>query len=106
MDQVSNALPEDAKNYETQTWSSFENLGNGIIVYRDVLTKDLEIIKRLEENLNENHPRYHWMEAFVGYQQSMPEYRDCQDFKFKKNRYLSRSKPRILKSSVFVARLL
>lgn len=84
MNQVENSLPKEEKNYDIKTWSSFENLGNGIIVYRDVLTKDMEIIKRIEENLNDSHERYRWMDAFVGYQQLMPEYRDCVDFKFKK----------------------
>jgi Rps23 Pro-64 3,4-dihydroxylase Tpa1-like proline 4-hydroxylase len=85
MDKVVNTSSDETKDYETPTWSSFENLGSGIFVYRDVLPKELEIIKRLEDNLNEDHPRYKWMEAFVGYFQSMPEYRDCQDFKFKKS---------------------
>jgi 2OG-Fe(II) oxygenase superfamily len=84
MDKVIDTNSNGEKNYDTQTWSSFENLGNGIFVYRDVLPKELEIIKRIEENLNDDHPIYKWMEAFVGYNQSMPDYRDCLDFKFKK----------------------
>lgn len=67
----------------TQTWSSAEELAPGIWVYRDVLTKDLNLIERLEEVLG-NNDRYSWQEAFVGYRQRMPEYRDCVDFKFKK----------------------
>jgi len=34
-------------NQEKFTWSSFENLGNGIFVYHDVLTKDLNIVDTL-----------------------------------------------------------
>lgn len=67
-----------------QTWSSAEDLGNGIWVYRDVLTKDLKIEERLESVLNDKSNNYNWQPAYVGYQQSMPEYRDCTDFKFKK----------------------
>lgn len=67
-----------------QTWSSFENLGNGIFVYRDVLPKSLDIINRLESNLATDNERYSWQPAYVGYMQTMPDYRDCVDFKFKK----------------------
>jgi hypothetical protein len=68
----------------TQTWSSAENLGSGIWVYRDVLTKDLNLIERLEKQLDSNSPNYSWQPAYVGYQERMPEYRECVDFKFKK----------------------
>lgn len=67
-----------------QTWSSAEQLGVGIWVYRDVLTKELDLIKRLEEQLDNKSPSYFWHPAYVGYQERMPEYRDCVDFKFKK----------------------
>lgn len=84
MNQVVDNQQDQSKDYETPTWSSFEDLGSGIFVYRNVLPQELEIIKRLEDNLDKGNPRYRWMEAFVGYNQSMPEYRDCVDFKFKK----------------------
>lgn len=67
-----------------QTWSSAEDLGSGIWVYRDVLTKDLDIINRLESNLDGKVPGWTWQPAYVGYQERMPEYRECVDFKFKK----------------------
>lgn len=67
-----------------QTWSSAEQLGLGIWVYRDVLTKDLNLIERLEEQLDGRSNSYTWQPAYVGYQERMPEYRDCVDFKFKK----------------------
>jgi hypothetical protein len=66
-----------------QTWSSVEDLGNGILVYRDVLTKELDIINRLESSLGVN-PQHSWQPAYVGYMERMPDYRDCVDFKFKK----------------------
>jgi len=69
---------------EEQTWSSVEDFGSGIVVYRDVLPKDMEIITRLEEVLNADSNPYSYSEAKVGYGMRMPEYRDCQDFKFKK----------------------
>jgi|LauGreDrversion4_2_1035121.scaffolds.fasta_scaffold276151_2 hypothetical protein len=69
---------------EEQTWSSVEDFGNGILVYRDVLPKNMEIISRLEGVLNDPTNGYTYSEAKVGYGMRMPEYRDCQDFKFKK----------------------
>jgi len=75
------------------TWTDKENLGNGITVYRNVIKPELDIINRLESVLGEPAPwgelskdgnRYHWLPAYVGYQQLMPDYRDCYDFKFKK----------------------
>ena len=76
-----------------KTWTDKEDLGNGIICYRDVIKKEFDVINRLENTLGsvagygELSPegkRYHWMPAYVGYQQLMPDYRDCVDFKFKK----------------------
>ena len=65
-------------------WSSFEDLGSGIFVYHDLLSKDLDIIDRLENALSETEI-YNWSPAYVGYKNLIPEYRDCQDFKFKKS---------------------
>jgi hypothetical protein len=66
-----------------QTWSSKEDLGGCITLYRDVIKPEWDIINRLEKVLNNNN-HYNWQPAYVGYQQRMPEYRDCVDFKFKK----------------------
>lgn len=68
------------------TWSSKENLGNGIVCYRNVIKSDIDVIGRLESNLKPvgDKTGYSWLPAYVGYQQLMPEYRDCNDFKFKK----------------------
>ena len=69
-----------------QTWTEKENLGNGIVVYRGVLKPELDIINRLENTLKPlgDNTGYAWQPAYVGYQQLMPDYRDCVDFKFKK----------------------
>jgi len=53
----------------------------GVWVYKNVFKKELNIIKRVENYLNENSSKDVWKEAAVGYNQKMPEYRDCQDFK-------------------------
>jgi len=67
-----------------KTWTKKEDLGSGIIVYRDVLT-NVDVIDRLENTLkNSDNPSYIWREALVGYAQRMPDYRDCVDFKYKR----------------------
>jgi hypothetical protein len=76
-----------------KTWTEKIHLGNGITCYRGVIKKEMDLINRLENNvgsvaeygqLSPEGKRYHWMPAYVGYQQLMPDYRDCVDFKFKK----------------------
>lgn len=67
-----------------QTWSSVEELGPGILVFRDNLPEDMKIIERLEEVLLDESNYYNYMEAMVGYGMKIPEYRDCFDFKYKK----------------------
>jgi hypothetical protein len=66
------------------TWSSVEELSPGIFVYHDVIPKDMNIVDRLEEVLEDKSNYYNYMEAMVGYAMKMPEYRDCYDFKYKK----------------------
>lgn len=66
------------------TWSSVEDLGNGIYVYRDLLPTSMDIVGRLEDVLQDDTNPYSYSEGMVGYAQKMPEYRDCQDFKYKK----------------------
>jgi hypothetical protein len=75
----------NTNNSENITWSGCEEIAPGILVYHDVLPKSLDLINRLESVLDEKSSNnYKWQEAFVGYRQRMPEYRDCVDFKFKK----------------------
>lgn len=72
---------------EGVTWSSAEEVrpGSGIWVYHDVLPKDMNIISRLEEVLDDPTNDYQYQEAMVGYSMKIPEYRDCVDFKYKRN---------------------
>lgn len=74
----------ESQNEIKQTWSLKEDMGNGIWVYRDVLPKDLDIINRLESILGASNNSFNWQPAYVGYMERMPEYRDCVDFKYKK----------------------
>jgi hypothetical protein len=54
----------------------------GILLYQNALPKSLRLVERLEETIgNSKTPPYMWMEALVGYNQKMPEYRDCVDCK-------------------------
>lgn len=68
------------------TWTEKEDLGNGIICYRNVIKPEIDVIGRLEANLKPEGDMtgYSWLPAYVGYKQLMPQYRDCNDFKFKK----------------------
>lgn len=76
----------DWYNLDEQTWSSAEEVapGSGIWVYHDVLPKDLDIINRLEDVLQDPTNHYMYQDALVGYGIKMPSYRDCFDFKYKK----------------------
>jgi hypothetical protein len=65
-------------------WSSVEEVAPGILVYHDVLKPELDIVNRLENVLGDTGNQYNWTEAYVGYRERKPEYRDCVDFKFKK----------------------
>jgi hypothetical protein len=54
----------------------------GILVYKDMLPKELDIINRLESTIGSSTTMpFMWCEALVGYSQKMPEYRDCVDCK-------------------------
>jgi hypothetical protein len=74
------------KDYKMQTWTEKINLGNGITCYRGVINKEIDVVNRIESYLKPvgDTTGYSWQPAYVGYQQLMPDYRDCVDFKFKK----------------------
>jgi hypothetical protein len=69
-----------------QTWTEKKDLGNGIWVYKGVINKEIDVVGRIEANLKPvgDTSGYAWQPAYVGYKELMPEYRDCNDFKFKK----------------------
>jgi hypothetical protein len=74
------------KENKMQTWTEKIDLGNGIRCYRGIIKKEFDVINKIESNLKPigDNTGYSWQPAYVGYQQLMPEYRDCADFKFKK----------------------
>lgn len=54
----------------------------GIVVYENVLPRELEIVSRLEKTIGESDTKpYMWMDALVGHSERIPSYRDCQDCK-------------------------
>jgi hypothetical protein len=66
-------------------WDKIDDLGSGILVYRNTVKKELKIVDRITNLLNDDPAKYPaWQPAYVGYNQLMPDYRDCNDFKFKK----------------------
>lgn len=75
---------QDFYKIDEITWSSIDDFGNGILAYRDLLPKSMNIIERLEDVLLDTTNDYGYSEAMVGYGMKLPEYRDCYDFKYKK----------------------
>jgi len=48
----------NAINNELVSWSGVEEVAPGILVYHDVLPKDLDLINRLESVLDTNNEKY------------------------------------------------
>lgn len=77
-------MNQENSNFETtQTWSSFDAIGPGIFLYHDVLVDELKIIDTVEKYLSSNNEGNQWKQAMVGFEQTMLDYRDCFDFKWK-----------------------
>lgn len=79
-------LQKRIQNYykiDKATWSSVEQISDGIFVYHDVIPTDSA--KRVEAVLESDRNPYNYSEAMVGYAMKIPEYRDCFDFKYKKS---------------------
>lgn len=63
-----------------------EFLGPGIVVYRNVFNKELDLVNRLEDAIGSQRSlRYKWNQAQTGYSNTDLKYRDCFDFKIKIN---------------------
>lgn len=75
-----------------QSWSSKEMVFPGIWVYRDVIKPEMNIISRLENAISDSNGKYNWEEATVGYKEKIPDYRDCVDFKIRKDLYGNQDK--------------
>lgn len=69
---------------QEQTWTDAKELKDGIWVYKNVVNNGLDIVNKISKVLERSpSPSFKWMPAYVGYQELMPEYRDCHDFKYK-----------------------
>jgi hypothetical protein len=70
-----------------------EEISKGIFVYRDVFKKELDVINRLENILSDKGKPYSWQDAQVGDGEDLKSYRNCVDFKIKKEKsVLSKNK--------------
>lgn len=74
---------EEWYRIEEQTWTDVVDYGNGIWCYKNVLPKEMNILETILPILDGVNPTYNWMPAHVGYRDSMPDYRDCNDFKYR-----------------------
>ena len=70
----------------SETWSSKEQLFPGLWVYRNVIKKELNLSQRLEEELSLS-SLHSWQKARVGTNKKKLDYRDCFDFKIRKNNF-------------------
>lgn len=60
----------------------------GIILYRNAIPEQLNLISRLESTIeNSTHDLFRWKTAMVGYNEEMPDYRDCVDLKVGPNHW-------------------
>jgi hypothetical protein len=81
---MSKVMPKGIDSREIiQTWSEKIKLAPGVFVYKNIIKKEFNIINKLEFSLTNNQD-YKWRQATVGYGFRKPDYRDCLDFKFKK----------------------
>jgi hypothetical protein len=74
------------QNSLSETWSSKEQLFPGLWVYRNVIKKELNLSQRLEEELSLS-SLHSWQKAKVGTDKKDSDYRDCFDFKIRKNNF-------------------
>lgn len=70
------------KHHELPVLLDKKELALGLILYKNILPKNLNLIEKLENILSKN-KIYKWRDSTVGYREKIPEYRDCLDFKFK-----------------------
>jgi Rps23 Pro-64 3,4-dihydroxylase Tpa1-like proline 4-hydroxylase len=57
----------------------------GVYIYKNTLNKEMNLVERLENVIEKNQDHwFKWSEAQVGDSQTMKDYRDCVDFKVRK----------------------
>jgi hypothetical protein len=80
--EVKQMMRDKMQAFNAPTWTEKVDMGNGIWCYRNIFKPGIP--EKLEEILGDGSHQYKWSPAFVGYQERMPDYRDCMDFKFKR----------------------
>lgn len=60
-----------------------EVVGTGIVVYKNVFPKELNLVNRYEEVLSKDGSVFCWANAQVGFGDLESEHRNCKDFKYK-----------------------
>ncbi len=86
---------KDWYQIEEQTWTEAKEVGSGIWCYKNVIPNATEYIEKVSKILESPSPFLKWNQAQIGYNQIMPEYRDCYDFKYKPGIIQSTSSPQI-----------
>jgi predicted 2-oxoglutarate/Fe(II)-dependent dioxygenase YbiX len=72
---------------------SVENPAIGVFIYKNTLDKEMNLVSRLESVIEDNKDEwFKWSEAQVGDYQTMKDYRDCVDFKVRKDDLLANPK--------------
>lgn len=92
MEKINHKRIENWYKIEEKTWTSEKEVANGIWCYKNVIPNGNNIIKNISNILDNSSLSFlKWMPAYVGYQELMPEYRDCHDFKYKHDSILMKT---------------
>lgn len=74
---------QDWYTIEKKTWSNSYEAAQGIWCYKNIVKNGMDVINQISNVLDQSSKIFKWMPAYVGYQELMPEYRNCHDFKYK-----------------------
>jgi predicted 2-oxoglutarate/Fe(II)-dependent dioxygenase YbiX len=73
--------------------TTIENPAPAVFVYKNALNKDLNLVQRLEDVIEKHGDDFFkWSEAQVGDYETRKDYRDCVDFKVRKNDFVNNPK--------------
>lgn len=79
-----------------------EELFPGVWVYRDIIGTEIDVINKLNEvgmqAEKDKEERYAWTFGYVGYNEKMPEYRNCEDIKVGEIKYPQSETERLVSS--------
>ena len=70
--------------------ATIENPAPAVFVYKNALSKDLNLVQRLEDVIEKHGDDFFkWSEAQVGDYETRKDYRDCVDFKVRKDDFIN-----------------